>query len=583
MKWSKYFLKTERNAPKDATLESHKLLYRGGYMRQISAGRYAFLPIGMRVKEKIMKIVMEEMAAIGSQRVELPIMQPIEVWEVTNRDKVWGNEMIVVDDHYGRKFALSATAESLMSELVKGFQPSYKDLPINIYQFLPKFRDELRPRGGLLRVREFWMKDGYNFEKTEEDFMKTYEAYKGAYSKIFSRLGLDTVAVEADSGALGGDYCHEFMVESEAGGDSFVACDKCEYRANVERAEYKVEEVNMDEEEKKMEVVDQPDWVDTMADNVKHYGKPENNYLKNVVFLDEIDRFIIAVLRGDQEANPLKIAKVAKVETLRYAEDSDIEKLGTKSGWVHSWGHDSSESSTSTKRGEGRDDVVYVADIALTKSRNLIGGHKEEGEDTINVNYGRDFEHELEGDITIAPDGSGCPKCDGKLEVKGAIEVGHIFKYDHYYTKPHKANFVDEDGKEKPMWMGAYGIGLGRAMASVAEKYHDEKGLKWPKSVSPFLVHIVPVDDSDEVRKAADDLYEEINKKYKDDVLLDDRDGMSAGVKFADSDLLGIPMRIVISKKTLENGNIEVKMRNEDTPQLIKADEKEKLWRLLEE
>jgi prolyl-tRNA synthetase len=572
MKWSKYFLKTERNAPKDAVLDSYKLLYRGGFIRQISTGRYAYLPIGMRVKEKVINIISQELAKIGIQRVELPIMQPIEIWEVTNRDKVWGDQMLVLDDHYGRKFALSATAESLMAELVKGFTPSYKDLPINIYQFLPKFRDELRPRGGLMRAREFLMMDGYNFEKSEKDFMKTYEDYQKAYTKIFKRMDLETIMVEADSGALGGDYCHEFMVESESGGDTFVTCDKCGYKANVERAQYTPEPVNMDEEEKPMETVDQPEWVDTMENNQKHYGKPVSNYLKNVVFVDDDDRIIIVALRGDLEANPVKISKLLGGVGIRYADDKDIERFGSKSGWVHSWGHD-----------EGRDDVIYIADESLKTSRNMIGGQKEKDIDTINVNYGRDFKHKLEGDVSVAYDGAKCAKCEeGHLKIEKCIEVGHIFKYDHYYTDPHKAYFIDKDGKEKPMWMGAYGIGVGRAIATVAQLHHDDNGIIWPKTVAPFLIHIVPVDDSKQVQEEAGRLYDEVNKKYPGEALLDDRKGLSAGIKFADADLLGIPVRIVVSKKNMEGGKIEVKMRAEDKPQLIDRDDKEKLWRLLD-
>ncbi len=571
MKWSKYFLKTERNAPKSATLDSHKLLHRGGFIRQISTGRYAFLPIGMRVKRKIIDIIADELSKIGAQRVELPIMQPIEIWEVTSRDKVWGDQMIVTEDHYGRKFALSATAESLMAEIIKGFKPSYKDLPINIYQFLPKFRDELRPRGGLIRAREFLMMDAYNFEASEKDFMKTYEDYKKAYTNIFARLGLDSIVVEADSGPLGGDYCHEFMVEAEGGGDSYVTCDKCDYKANLEMAEFVPDSVNMDQEEKKMEVVDQPEWVDTMENNKKHYGKPLSNYLKNVVYIDDKDRIIIAVLRGDLEADPVKISRLLGGVVLRYAEDKDIEKFGSKSGWVHSWGHD-----------KGRKDVVYVVDSSLKNSRNMIGGQKEKEKDTINVNYGRDFKHKIEGDISIASDGSRCARCkEGYLRIKKCIEVGHIFKYNHYYTEPHKSYFIDKDGKEKPMWMGAYGIGIGRAMATIAEVHHDKDGIIWPKSIAPFLVHIVPVDETKDVMKVASEIYEEMNKKYKGEVLYDDREGLSAGVKFADADLLGIPVRIVVSKKSIKDGKIEIKMRNSKKYELIEIKDKEKLWRLL--
>ncbi|MEA3357574.1 MAG: aminoacyl--tRNA ligase-related protein [Patescibacteria group bacterium] len=720
MRYSNYFLKTQRSAPASAVAQSHKLLYRAGFIKQVAAGRYALLPIGFRTNQKIMDIIADEMQRIGALRMELPIMQPIEVWRITNRDEAFGDLMIVADDHYGRTFVMNATGEALMTEVVGSTRPSYKDLPINVYQFLPKFRDELRPRGGLIRVREFLMKDGYNFERTEKDFMKTYQDYWNAYDKIFTKLGLETIVVEADSGALGGDYSHEFMVITpenvqnldiyldkdenllpiedvdaskdqklfkkilkiyartsektlknmiyyvddkeyvcitirgdyridftklrrllnykqirpgtkdeiselgsyigyvsaiglnpkvrvlvdetvkfnknywdgahkeklfrknvnlerdfehretvdihedkvfSAGGDKIVMCDRCDYKANVEKAEFVREEVNMDQELKEFKIVDQPEWVCTMDENVEHYKKPKSHFLKNVVYKDKNGRLIIAVVRGDIEANDIKISNLLKCGPLELADDEDLASIGTKRGWVHSWGHD-----------KDNKNVIYVGDIALEKSHNLIGGEKEKTTDSFNVNYGRDFKCSKLGDIASAYDGAKCKHCkDGYLKEKKGVEVGHIFKYDHYYSIPHKATFVDKDGKEKHMWMGAYGIGVGRAMASVVEMHHDAQGIIWPKSVAPFLIHIVSIGNSDNVMSQSRKVY----KKFVDqewEVLWDDRADSSAGVKLTDADLIGVPIRVVVSEKTLKDQRVEVKLRSEKAIKLVGLD-----------
>jgi prolyl-tRNA synthetase len=724
MKYSESFIVTRKNAPSKARAVSQKLLYRGGFLRKVSAGRYAFLPLGWRVKNKIIKVIEEEMDAIGAQRMELPIMQPVELWQVTNRDEAFGELMLTSDDHYGRKYVLNATGEALMTELVGSTKPSYRDLPINVYQFLQKFRDELRPRGGLLRVREFLMKDAYNYERTEKKFMETYRDYWSAYDKVFARLELDAVAVEADNGALGGDYSHEFMVftpeeveeldiyldedEEEnkmetvdvsvdkdkykeilkiyasepektlknmiyrvddekfvcitlrgdyridftklkrfldyeqirpatadeikslgsfigyvspiglddeielivdqsvkfnknywdgahkekvfrknvnygrdfkvddnmvadvredkiysAGGDKIVVCDRCDYKANVEKAEFTREEVNMDEEMREMKVIDQPEWVCTMDENVEHYKKPKSHFLKNVVYKDKDDRLIIAVVRGDLEANPTKIANLLDCGTLELADDEDLADMKTKSGWVHSWGH------TAKDR-----EVIYVGDIALEKSRNLIGGQKEKTTDTFNVNYGRDFECDVVGDIAAATEGSKCKHCaEGYLKEKKGIEVGHIFKYDDYYTTPHKATFVDEDGKEKPMWMGAYGIGVGRALATVVEMHNDEDGIIWPVEIAPYHVHIVSIGEDEEVNKTAQSIHDHLQKSDIE-VLWDDRTEASAGVKFADADLIGIPLRIVVSGRSLKNNEVEMKRRGKDDAEMVANESK---------
>jgi prolyl-tRNA synthetase len=320
-----------------------------------------------------------------------------------------------------------------------------------------------------------------------------------------------------------------------------------------------------------MKVIDQPEWVCTMDDNIEHYKKPKSHFLKNVVYKDSDDRLIIAVMRGDLEANPAKISNLLGCGPLELADDDDLASMNTKSGWVHSWGHK-----------EDREDVIYVGDIALKKSRNLIGGKKEKTTDTINVNYGRDFECDAIGDIAEAAEGSKCKHCDqGYLKEKKGIEVGHIFKYDHYYTEPHQATFVDKDGKEKPMWMGAYGIGIGRALATVVEMHNDEHGVVWPVSVAPYHVHIVGIGQSDEVAETAQQIHNFLEENGIE-VLWDDREEASVGVKFADADLIGVPIRMVVSQRSLKNNEIEIKMRSEDDEEMIENDNEKILKRINE-
>jgi len=569
MKRTQFFIPTSRDSESSTYAKSQEYLYRGGYVRQISVGRYALLPLGWRVYEKFVKIIESEIRAIGASRMELPIMQPVEIWQKTHRDEAFGDLMIVADDHYGRKFIFSATGEALMTELFGSFQPSYKDLPINIYQLMVKFRDETRPRGGLIRVREFLMMDGYNFETNNEDFMKTYNAYWKAYEKIFNRVGLKAVAVKADNGALGGDMSHEFMVITpdyedggNAGGDKVIMCDKCGYMANVECAEFERKGVNEDQEMKSMEVVDQPEWVCTMEDNVKHYGLPLDNYLKNVVYKTKDGRIVIAVLRGDQEANPIKISKLLNCGVLNDATDEDLRSIGTESGSVHCWGHD-----------KDRDDVIYVVDEALLVSRNLVGGQKIGKTDTINVNYGRDFKHKYEGDIASATAGDKCKSCkDGHLKEQKGVEVGHIFKYDDYYSTPHQANFIDKDGERKPMLMGAYGIGVGRLMATCVEMNYDEKGIIWPDEVAPFNVELISLGTSKEVLDMAENLYSDLENAGVE-VLWDDRPDATPGEKFADADLIGCIYRFVVSEKSLKAGGIEVKKRSEKDSKIMVKDD----------
>lgn len=547
MLYSKLFGKTVREAPKDSVLASHRLLYQAGYIRELSSGRYMLTPLGFKLEQKVVNIIDEEMRNIGSQRVIVPTFHPLELWQATHRDEVWGEGLSQVTDRRGAKFAVGATAEAVMVEFVKKFHPSWRDLPIVIHQFSSKFRDELRARGGLIRAREFTMKDAYSFASDEESFMKTYWDQYHAYERIAERLGIKVIPVEADSGALGGDFCHEFMVPCDWGEDTILTCE-CGYVANKERAEFLREVVNLDEEEKPLEIIGQPEWVESMDDNVTHYRLPKSRFLKNVVYKTQKGEIIIAVIRGDLDVNEAKLTKVVGSGELFSATSEDLAKIGAKAGWVHSWGHK----------------AKYIGDISLTTVKNFIGGQKERTTDSINVNYGRDFTCEILADIAEAVEGHVCGRCKrSKLKALRGIEFGHVFKYDDFYTKAMNCTFTDKDGKEKYLQMGAYGIGIGRAMAIVAETYHDDKGLMWPKSVAPYQVHLIAMKGCEE--KAAN-VYGQL-MDVGVEVLYDDREDVSAGVKFADADLLGMPVRLVVGPKT--GDKVEYKLRSDSESVLM--------------
>lgn len=558
MLYSKLFGKTVRQAPAEATNVSYKLLYRAGFVRESTSGRYFMLPLGQLVQQKIMKIIKEEMDASGAQEMLSPVLHPLELWKETNRTKTTGFELMKVKDRKGAEFALGGTAEEMFVDVVRKFQVSYKDLPFNIYQFSSKFRDELRARGGLLRVREFIMKDGYSFDADEKNFKKEYKNMWDAYKKIFDRLGLKTVVVESDNGYIGGEYCHEFVVESPTGETNYLTTEDGKYAAHQDVAKFKRELINLKEKEKDFKIIEQPEWVQTMEDNLKHYKLPKSRFLKNVVYKNRTTgEIIIAVIRGDLEINRIKLEHVLNaVGQLEDATEDDLHKIGTKTGYVHSWGHKKTK---------------YIGDISLKTVKNFIGGQKEEKTDSINVNYGRDFSCEILTDIALADDGY-LSENGQKLIKKRGIEVGNIFQLGYHYSNKMKgATFIDKDGKKKPYYMGCYGIGIGRTIATIVEIYHDNKGIIWPEIIAPYKVHLVGLDLKDESIKSK---VLKVYKALKDndvEVLFDDREDTTAGEKFADADLIGIPVRLVVSKRT--GNKIEFKRRKEKEHQLITLQE----------
>jgi prolyl-tRNA synthetase len=555
MKYSKLFGKTLKETPKDTTLASHKLLYQAGFIRESAAGRYYLLPLGMRVHQKIQRVIKEEMDKAGGQEMITPVLHPKELWKETNRTSSVGFELMSIKDRNEMEFVLGGTAEEMLVDLVRKFQVSYKDLPFNLYQFSTKFRDEMRARGGLLRLREFVMKDAYSFHVSEDDFKKEYENMKQTYSTIFSRLGLKTSVVESDNGYIGGEYCHEFVVESDAGESRFLTTQDGTYAAHEDVAVFKREEKNVTEGEKKMEEVEAVRG-NTMEDGVKLHGLPLWQQMKDLMMVDEKGRFILGVIRGDFDVNEVKLAHAVKAYTLRHATEEEIRKLGSEPGFISPVGISK--------------DVVVVGDPSLRTIKNAYTGANKKHSDLLNVNIDRDYKVDIEADIALAQEGYTAENGQ-KLIAKKGIEVGNIFQLGfHYSSKMKGAAFKDAEGQEQPYYMGCYGIGLARTLATIVEVFHDDKGILWPNAVAPYQVHLIEISNKQqEIRNKADEVYKILQEKGIE-VLYDDRE-MSAGAKFADADLLGIPVRLVVSQKTGEK--IEWKKRDESTSELVDLQE----------
>ncbi len=555
MKYSKLFGKTIKEAPRDATTANQKYLIQGGFIRPLAAGRYTFLPLGMIVNKKVENIIREEVEKTGAQEVIIPTLHPIELWSRTHRDEKFGSALMRVKDRRGAEFALGATGEAVMLDLVNQFSPSYKDLPINIYQFSQKFRDEARAKGGLLRVREFVMKDGYSFHTDEEEFRSTYQAYWDAYLRIAKRLDLDVEVVESDSGALGGDQSHEFMVATEVGEDIFMKCTKCGYAANLEKADVYKEPKNLDENLADLEEIESIRG-NTMEDGVELHNKPLWQQIKDVVYVDETGRYILVIIRGDFSVNETKLMHLVGANELIHAEDDDIRnKLHSEPGFISPVGiKENVESGT---------ELMIVADDSLRTIVNAYGGSNKKNIDLLNVNIDRDYKADVEGDIAETVDGATCGRCkDGVYKATNCVEFGNIFNLGTTYSDLLDGDYVDEEGKAKKIWMGSYGIGLGRALGTIVETHHDEKGMIWPKSIAPYSAHIVSLSDDDSVIEKTDDLYQRLNNDGVD-VLWDDREA-SAGVKFADADLIGIPLQIIIGKRSVDKETYECKVRSSD-------------------
>lgn len=555
MKYSKLFGRTTKTVSTDLKIASHKYLYQAGFIRESAAGRYYYLPLGMIVRDKVAKIIEEEMDKAGAQKMLAPVLHPLELWEKTNRTESVSFELMKIKDRNGAEFALGGTAEEMIVDLVQKFNISYNDLPFHLYQFSTKFRDEMRARGGLLRVREFLMKDGYSFHADEADFKKEYDKMQKVYKNIFKRLGLETLMVESDNGYIGGEYCHEFIVESDAGESKYLYTEDGSYAAHEDVAKFLKEKKNLDDKEEKIKEVKAPRGK-TMEDGVKFHKLPLWQQIKDVMFVDEKGRFILAIIRGDLNVNETKLKNLVKANELRHATDEEIRKLGSEPGFISPVG-------ISKK-------VLVVADDSLRTIKNAYGGSNKKDVDLLNINIDRDYKSNLEGDIALAEQGFKNEQGKELLAGKG-IEVGNIFQLGEHYSSRMKAYFTDKNGKEKLYYMGCYGIGVDRTIATIVEKYHDEKGIIWPEVTAPFKVQLIALGKDEKIYKQAEEIYEKLLKQGVE-ILYDDRADVSAGEKFADADLIGLPVRIVISEKSLKAGGAEVKRRDGESCENVKID-----------
>ena len=544
MRVSKLYAPTLREVPAEAEVVSHQLMLRAGFMRKAAGGIYTYLPLAWRVLKKIERIVREEMDAKGSQELLMPIVQPAEIWQESGRWDVYGAEMFRLQDRHNRCFCLGPTHEEMVTTLIRGDVRSYRQLPLSVYQIQNKYRDERRPRFGLMRGREFIMKDAYSFDRDEAGLDKSYQDMYDAYTNIFTRCGLNFRPVEADSGAIGGSGSHEFMVIADSGEAEIVFCTSCDYAANVEKAELFPLEAQEEAMLTKEEVVT-PDCK-TIADVCAYLKLPVDHSVKAVAYNSE-KGLILCFVRGDHEVNEIKVINTCGVIDLEMATEEQLAAAGTVGGYMGPVGIDNKK-------------VIVVVDATVMKMHNVCCGANKEGYHFINVNPGRDFIPTYVADIRLIQEGDPCPHCGGEVSKARGIEVGQVFKLFTKYSSALKATFLDENGKEQPMVMGCYGVGVSRTMAAAIEQNYDDNGIIWPIEIAPYHVLVVPVNTKDEASAAkAEEIYMQL-KKVGLETVIDDRNERP-GVKFKDADLIGYPLRVVVGPKTLTEGKLEVKIR----------------------
>jgi prolyl-tRNA synthetase len=542
MRLSKLFFASLRDNPAEAEMVSHQLLVRAGYVRQLGAGIYSLLPLGFRVSQRIEQVIREEMNRIGGQEMEMPVVHPADLWRESGRYAKIGPEMVRFKDRSGRDMVLAMTHEEVVADLLRDLVKSYRQLPAIVYHFQTKFRDEPRSRGGLIRVREFVMKDSYTLDPDAEALDRSYQLHYGAYEKIFGRLGLETVVVGADVGIMGGSLAHEFMVLNDHGEDTLVLCDACGYAANqqiamVGKPEPAAEELRPTEE------VATPE-TPTIAALASFLGVSEERTAKAIFFMTGDGRMVTAIVRGDFEVNETKLSNAVKaIGGLRPAHAEEIQAAGMEPGYASPI---------------GAHGIVVVVDELAARSPNLVAGANRHGYHLLNVNVGRDFTPDLVVDITNAREGDPCPQCAAAVVLRKGIEVGNIFKLGTDFTEKLNATYLAEDGSRRFIVMGSYGIGLGRALACVVEAHHDEKGIAWPAEVAPYAAHLVSLGAARDpaVGEAAEGLYQRLTDAGVE-LLYDDRDE-SPGVKLTDGELLGMPLLITISPRSLAAGGAEV-------------------------
>lgn len=556
MKLSQYIAPTLKEAPSDAVVSSHVLMMRAGLIRKESAGMYAYLPLGFRVLNKIINIVREEMDASGAQECLMPELTNGELWKESGRWDTMGAEMIRVRDRNGQDYVLAPTHEEAFSGLVRSIVSSYRELPLIAYQINTKFRDEIRPRFGVIRSKEFIMKDAYSFDLNEDGLDKSYRTMGAAYRRIFKRCGLETIPVQADSGAMGGSGSEEFMVASEVGEETLIICGGCEYRANIEKAEYKRPEtrdrsIRLEE----LTLVATPN-VRTIEDDAAFFKCGQENFLKSIIYIAD-GRPIMAVVPGDREINEPKLKNTTGCTDLAIAsEEAVLKAVGAEPGSVGPVNAPS--------------DIDVICDLTVEQMSNAITGANKTDFHYSGVNPIRDFKPAKFADITSAAAGDLCPKCGASMYAKKGIEVGHIFKLGSKYTRAMNVTVLNEKGESVTPVMGSYGIGVTRTLAAVVEQHFDERGIIWPASLAPFDVHLVGLGRNDDELKASEEVYKAL-KSMGFEVLYDDRKA-SPGSKFADADLLGMPVRVTVGKTFFAQGALEIKNRKTGETAAVKPE-----------
>jgi prolyl-tRNA synthetase len=558
MRLSHSFGRTLREDPADADTPSHRLLLRAGLIDQLAAGIYTLLPLAVRVQRKVEQIVREEMAAAGAQEILMPVLIPLELFDRSGRNELYGDELFRLRDRRDRRFALGPTHEEVVTPLAATYARSYRDLPVTLFQIQTKMRDEPRPRAGLLRVREFTMKDAYSFDEDEAGLDHSFQAQRAAYERIFARCGLDVIQVQADSGAIGGKESVEFVLPVESGEDTIVRCPNpaCGYAANTERAEFhRSVPSSHGQPPAPMSPVSTP-GVKTIDQLARFLDVPVDQALKAVFYTAEHAgqaELVFVAIRGDVEVNEVKLKNVTGADALRLANDREVGAAGLVAG---------------SASPVGISGLRTIADVSVPNAPNLVAGGNQPDVHLRNVNYGRDFTADVVADIGTAKAGDACIRCGTPLELLRGLELGHVFKLGLRYSEAFDARYLDQDGQQRPMWMGCYGIGITRILAAAVEPGHDERGIVWPAPLAPYQVHLVALNvDSPPVAEAANRLYDDLQRAGVD-VLFDDRPE-SAGVKFNDADLLGLPLRVTLGPRGVKQGEVELKRRSAQQAEVV--------------
>lgn len=554
MRWSHYFLHTAREVPSDAEAVSHQLMVKAGMLRRLAAGIYVYQPLAWRVISKLKAIVRREMNAIGSQEISMPAVQPAGLWRESGRWGKYGPELLRMQDRHGRDFCFGPTHEEVITDLVRHDVKSYRQLPVSLYQIQTKFRDEVRPRFGLMRGREFLMKDAYTFHADEDSLRESYEAMGRAYSQIIEACELDYTVVEADSGAIGGSMSQEYMVLADTGESVVASCSECDYGANVEKAESRVPAFDDDSgTSSSLEKVATP-GLKTVPEVAEFLGVPPAKLVKTLVYTSDGGTVAVAI-RGDREVNEIKLLNHLGGQFVKLADEKAVQEASSSPpGFTGPVGLPG--------------DVPLLADFSVQGLENFVCGANEADTHYVGANWGRDAEPTEFVDLLQVAEGDGCPRCDGVLQLTRGIEVGHIFRLGSLYSEPMGCTFLDQNGQSHPMLMGCYGFGVSRMVAAAIEQSHDQDGIVWPMPLAPFQVLITALNPKDDaVREASDSLYRQLEENGIE-VLYDDRDARP-GVKFNDADLIGIPLRIVVGARSLAEGQMELSLRKDREKQTV--------------